>query len=68
MFPPKPKPDPKPEKSWGDTIDPIAKRLELAAMFGQGFKFNAEGASACAKLMREMARVIDGEVERRKKE
>ena len=47
---------------WGRVIRPIAIKFELAHRFNADAVFNSDGAEACGKLLREMARIIDGEI------
>ncbi len=50
---------------WTECVAPIANKLEVGAKFGERTVFNEEGSKALAKLLREMARIIDDEIERR---
>lgn len=51
---------------WGMAVDKIAARCEVAAKFGGDAVFNRDGAEALGKLLREMARILDTEIEARR--
>jgi hypothetical protein len=51
---------------WTEAVGPIAAKLEVGATFGERTVFNREGSKALAELLREMARIIDNEIEHRK--
>lgn len=44
---------------WAELVDPLAKKLEVTAAFDLSFTFNAVGAGAHAKVLRQMGRVCD---------
>ncbi len=48
---------------WNDTIDPVAKKYELASMFGMSVNSDAKSCTAKAALLRKMAAIIDAEIE-----
>lgn len=50
--------------SWHDVIDPIAARFEVAAAFGFDTVHNADSSKAIAKILRDMARIIDAEIDK----
>lgn len=52
---------------WREIIDPIAARFEIGAAFNMDVTHNPKGSAAIAKLIREMARIIDDEIEARKR-
>lgn len=45
--------------TYAEGVAKLVGRLRLAATFGQGFSFNAEGARALADLLETMAGVAD---------
>jgi hypothetical protein len=49
-------------REWSEVVEPLAARFEVAAKFGQSAVWNATGSAAMAKLMRNMARIIDDEI------
>lgn len=50
---------------WRELIQPQISRFEVAAAFNGDVKFNAEGSKAMANLLKEMARIIDDEIDKR---
>lgn len=48
-----------PRREWHETIDPLCKKLEVAAAFELPFVFNHVGCRAHAKQLRAMAAHID---------
>ncbi|OJF92074.1 hypothetical protein AX761_21790 [Rhizobium sp. 58] len=53
--------------SWKDVVAPLARKFELAHTFNGEAAFNAEGCKAMAALLKQMARIIDEEIEARNK-
>lgn len=48
-------------KTWSEIIQPIVAKCEVAAAFEKEVFWNAEGAKALGKLIKEMARLLDDE-------
>lgn len=53
------------DRPWADVTAAILRRFDIAAQFDGKAVWNAKGSAACAKIIREMARIIDDEIERR---
>ncbi|MBN9007263.1 MAG: hypothetical protein J0H40_17835 [Rhizobiales bacterium] len=51
--------------SWKVLIQPIVRKLRLAAMLDMETRFNADGSVALAKVMEDMADIIDTEIDAR---
>lgn len=51
--------------TWREATAGIVRMLEVAGSFDQRAVFNADGAAALAKLLKEMVRLLDDEVARR---
>ena len=45
--------------NWRETIEPVAKRCDIAAIFDQRISFDKDGAEAVATLLRAMADRLD---------
>ena len=52
-------------RTWAELIQPTVNRLDVAITFKATATFNPDGAQALKSLLKEMARVIDEEIERR---
>ena len=56
---------PTPDRSWTAMMQPIIDRFELCAKMGLDFVHQPEGCAALAKVIKEMATIIDNEIDRR---
>lgn len=56
---------PEPDRSWLQVMKPITDRLDLCAKMDLQFVEGAKGCAAMSKLVKEMARIIDQEIDRR---
>lgn len=56
---------PSPDRSWAAMMQPMVDRLELCAKMGLDFVHHPEGGAALAKVIKEMATIIDNEIDRR---
>lgn len=52
--------------TWKEVVAPLVARFTVAHAFNGRASFNAEGSKEFAKLLTEMARIIDEEIEARK--
>lgn len=52
---------------WKTVVDPVVKKYDLAAKLGMSVSSNAESCAAKATLLRQMAGIIDAEIEWREK-
>jgi hypothetical protein len=49
----------RPNGTWGDAVAPLVRKLEVAAAVRQEAVWTADGAAPFAKLLKEMARLLD---------
>lgn len=47
---------------WNKAVEPITRKLKMAAMLNMHYTFNPVGVKELAGLLEEMARVIDEEI------
>jgi hypothetical protein len=50
------------QQSWAELVKPIVRKCRLAAMLKMETRFNADGAAALAKVIEDMANIIDTEI------
>lgn len=53
---------------WADRVADVTNHFDVASSFGMNASFNAEWSAAASTLIKEMARIIDVEIERRGKD
>lgn len=52
--------------TWAECVAPLVRRCEVAAATNNKAVWNPVGAKAMGKLLKEMARIIDEEINRRR--
>lgn len=57
---------PDPPGSWSALMADNIGRFEVAAKFGMNATWNPVGSAAMAKILRQMCRIIDDEIEARR--
>lgn len=53
---------------WTTAVTPIVKKCEVAVAFNSSVTFNTKGADALGKVLKNMARLLDKEIEKLTKE
>lgn len=52
---------------WRETVRPIVSKIEARALGGMGTSYSCKAAMALAHVLREMARIIDDEIDWRER-